>query len=497
MSNAITLTANLLSGDGSALTTFSNGYLGYPFTTDTIWYERGNDTNDSGDYYILEINAATSSSDLTLETFDLNFSWDNTAFEIVDTSDLEINDNFQYFNQVELDDNSGTARITAGSSTLGSGGEGVTNDGGQTFRILLQADNDVINNYDATAVGNTYINSQSETVAFTVGVNSFDSVLTSGSGSSFATQGATGSATFTYDVKEKVSNLAFIDGDIEMDTDRTTGTSDSTKLIRQGDTVLNEGGPAIYLTNWSVDNSQADATELMYSVGRDYDAASGVHIAIASTGSGTDFSSYDDTVSGQYLAVDREIGIDLVMNVSTSTAAGTVIDMADFYVDAFDYQTGDSASTMFMSDKSLVTYASDLNLDGRVSMVDLAYLNSGAGDNDYARDVDVNFDGQISIDDLAAMDDQFGSSMHTSAVTDMGADYLGFEFVGNNGSIFLYEGDSDVDMGQADDAFIDQNILETSGDSDYLDGTALLTDSFSGTFDDNTFNDNIEIGGDA
>ena len=122
----------------SALSDFSNGYLGYAAASPTIWYERGNDTNDSGDYYILEINAATSSSDLTLETFDLNFSWDNTAFEIVDTSDLEINDNFQYFNQVELDDNSGTARITAGSSTLGSGGEGVTNDGGQTFRILLQ-----------------------------------------------------------------------------------------------------------------------------------------------------------------------------------------------------------------------------------------------------------------------------------------------------------------------------------------------------------------------
>ena len=496
MSNAISFTANLLSGDGSALTSLNNGYLGSVFDTDTIWYERGNDTNDSGDYYILEINAATSSSDLTLETFDLNFSWDNTAFEIVDTSDLEINDNFQYFNQVELDDNSGTARITAGSSTLGSGGEGVTNDGGQTFRILLQADNNVINGYDAWADGSQgLINEAGETVEFGVSVNSFDSVLTSGSGSSFATQGATGNATFTYDVKEKVSNLKFLDGNIEMDTDRTTGTSDSTKLIRQGDTVLNEGGSAIYLTNWSVDNSQADSTALEYSVGS---YQSGISVAIADTSTDTyDFSSYSSYKVNQYLAKDESVGIDLVMKVSTSVAAGTIIDTANFYVAAGDIQNGDYEYKNFMSDKSLVTYASDLNLDGRVSMVDLAYLNSGAGDNDYARDVDVNFDGQISIDDLAAMDDQFGSSMHTSAVTDMGADYLGFEFVGNNGSIFLYEGDSDVDMGQADDAFIDQNILETSGDSDYLDGTALLTDSFSGTFDDNTFNDNIGIAGAA
>ena len=102
------------------------------------------------------------------------------------------------------------------------------------------------------------------------------------------------------------------------------------------------------------------------------------------------------------------------MHVDTSVAAGTVINSANFWAEAHDYQNGDHEFTYFEEDKSLVTYASDLNLDGRVSMVDLAYLNSGAGDGNYARDVDVNFDGFITIADLEAMDDQFGSSLHTS-----------------------------------------------------------------------------------
>ena len=407
MSNAITLTANLLSGDGSALTDFSNGYLGYTDATDTIWYERGTNTGNSGDYYILEINAATSSSDLTLEIFDVNVEWDDELFEIVYTSDIEISDNFKYFNQVDLNAENGTARITAGSSSLDNGGEGVTSDGGQTFRILLQANNDDINNYNG-ANGNLFNDSNIE-VSFDVDVNSFDSVLTSGSGSTFETQGATGSETFTFAAKEKVSLLEFYEGDIEMDTDRTTGTSDSTKIIRQGDTVFDEGNSSLYLANYY---GEADSTSLIFKLGQ----TDGISVAIAGTGSGFDIEDYNYDIEDLYLEKGGEIAFDLVMHVDEDVAAGTIINSNNFFATAYDYQNGNSASTYFdtyAEDKSLVTYASDLNLDGRVSMVDLAYLNSGAGDGNYARDVDVNFDGQISIADLEAMDDQFGSSLHT------------------------------------------------------------------------------------
>ena len=56
----------------------------------------------------------------------------------------------------------------------------------------------------------------------------------------------------------------------------------------------------------------------------------------------------------------------------------------------------------------------------------------------------------------------------------------------------MFDGDGQYDVGQSDDAFIDQNILENDH-ADYLDGTALLTESFSGTFDNDILNDNIEI----
>ena len=67
-----------------------------------------------------------------------------------------------------------------------------------------------------------------------------------------------------------------------MDTDRTTGTSESTKIIRQGDTVFNEGNPAIYLGNYY---GEADSTDLMFEV---WSAQSGISVAIAGTGSGYD-----------------------------------------------------------------------------------------------------------------------------------------------------------------------------------------------------------------
>ena len=177
------------------------------------------------------------------------------------------------------------------------------------------------------------------------------------------------------------------------------------------------------------------------------------------------------------------------MHVDTDVDAGTVINSENFWAKAKDYRNGNEEFTTFKEDKSLVTYASDLNLDGRVSMVDLAYLNSGAGEGaTYARDVDVNFDGEISINDLQAMDDQFGSSLHTTNLIDRG---LGqFDFTGYGGTISLYEDDS-IYSEQADDSFIDQNILENGADAaDYLDGTALLTDSFSGIFNDDTFHEN-------
>ena len=168
------------------------------------------------------------------------------------------------------------------------------------------------------------------------------------------------------------------------------------------------------------------------------------------------------------------------MSVASDLAAGTIIDTSAFSINVKDNLNADTETTNFISDKSLVTYASDLNYDGRVSMIDLAYLNSGAGDGNYARDVDVNFDGQISINDLQSMDDQFGNSIHY--IDDMGSD-----------NIFAGSSTDEISLDGTDDkSFIDQNAME-HGDSgiDFMTNSTLLTDSFdtSDDFNETIFND--------
>ena len=115
-------------------------------------------------------------------------------------------------------------------------------------------------------------------------------------------------------------------------------------------------------------------------------------------------------------------------------------------------------------------------------MIDLAYLNSGAGEGNYARDVDVNFDGQISIADLERMDDQFGKSIHN--LDDMGID-----------NIFAGVSSDEITLdATADKPFIDQNAME-HGDSgtNFMINSTLLTDSFdtNDDFNETVFNDGV------
>ena len=99
-------------------------------------------------------------------------------------------------------------------------------------------------------------------------------------------------------------------------------------------------------------------------------------------------------------------------------------------------------------------------------MMDLAYLNAGAGNTEGSTDdVDVNYDGEISLKDLEKMDAQWGSSLHTNnAITND-------QFNGtNNSTIDLSEISLGGNYGNADNsAFISQNSTEnTSGFVDTL-----------------------------
>ena len=107
-----------------------------------------------------------------------------------------------------------------------------------------------------------------------------------------------------------------------------------------------------------------------------------------------------------------------------------------------------------LSGKNLITFKSDINYDGRVSMKDLAYLNAGAATG-YNRDVDVNYDDEISMDDLADMDRQWGNSLHSGSVM------AGDSFTGNDQTIISLSSKDIGDNGKIDNtAFIQQNATE-------------------------------------
>ena len=72
------------------------------------------------------------------------------------------------------------------------------------------------------------------------------------------------------------------------------------------------------------------------------------------------------------------------------------------------------AQHLIMYTTNLITYQADLNLDGVVSMLDLAYLNSGAYEQ--TNDTDVNFDGMVDINDLALLDADW-MNLHTGDQT--------------------------------------------------------------------------------
>ena len=480
-----TVTGGVFSPNFLTSTAEDNGFLGITADRD-IWFDRTTDSLDdtvAGDYYILEIDASVATG--TLETFDITLDFDHTLFETVDTSNFEISDSFGFFNQVSYVD--GQARLTAGSSAELGGGSGIGSSSSETFRVLLQAKNDVLEREDengnALYDGDSTFNDAGVSTDFTVTANSFDSIVTSGEGSSFTTLNATGSQTDTYTLGEKVSELGFTAGDIEFDTNRTTGVdATTTKLIRQGDTVFSDSsvGAAITIGN----SGNAEATSLEYSVTSYQD---GVDVKIDSGSGSLDFDTYSansltSANAATSLAVDATEDVKLVMSVASDLAAGTIIDTSAFSINVKDNLNADTETTNFISDKSLVTYASDLNYDGRVSMIDLAYLNSGAGDGNYARDVDVNFDGEINIYDLARMDDQFGKSIHY--LDDMGSD-----------NIFAGYSTDEITLDPTDDKpFIDQNAME-HGDSgiDFMIDSTLLTDSFNtnNDFNETVFNDGV------
>ena len=195
-----------------------------------------------------------------------------------------------------------------------------------------------------------------------------------------------------------------------------TGIEDFSNLIRSGSTLYKA------TSEWK-NNGDITATDMKLKLnGNSYDLdTNSIDLSIngsKQTELGTTGIALDN------LAIDNSITIDYA--IKATGKAGSVFESADigYEINAAGGKSFTS-TTDYLESSNLITYQGDLNLDGTVSMLDLAYLNSGALDE--AKDTDVDFSGTIDMNDLEYIDTDWGESLHTGDKTFLGINSMAWE----------------------------------------------------------------------
>lgn len=188
-------------------------------------------------------------------------------------------------------------------------------------------------------------------------------------------------------------------------------------------------------------------------------------------------SSWDDSTSESF-SIDLEVRVNGQAGESIANESFYSIDGDDFK----DNQVVENNANLLS--RNIITYQGDINYDGRVSLMDLAYLNAGklyADQNSFiaSNDVDANFDGVISVSDIAILEKDFMQSIHDAVDYDVSWDQTKWDTPEINegetsglsvGSITEIETIINFD----NSAFIQQEILEESGllnSVNYLDNS--------------------------
>ena len=184
-------------------------------------------------------------------------------------------------------------------------------------------------------------------------------------------------------------------------------------------------------------------------------------------------SSWDDSTSESFY-------IDLKVRVSGEE--GESISQESFYaLSGNDFKDNLKVSNNSERlSKNIITFQGDLNYDGRVSLVDLAYLNAAkihADSNSFiaSDDVDANFDGEISIADIAIIESDFMKNLHTDLNhnEDLSGNYLNWDSLEWGIPQILDSEIAHLDVGSIDNShtfinfdntsFLRQQTLEDSG----------------------------------
>ena len=297
-------------------------------------------------------------------------------------------------------------------------------------------------------------------------------------------------------------------------TQRYIGSHDFTNLIRRGSSISSS------VSDIFISSGESSATSARFKSTRDsdyYDAELLFNLThtkvkfdpddsrrvVTSDGFTNiyEFGSSDfDAIEAGSLMEDGtrqdngdEVRLDYIINVIGN--AGSILDTSRLGIEMS--AAGGFRTTHYLGDtKNLITFQSDVNYDGRVSMIDLAYVNAGSrlksvNSSSPVSDVDINFDGEISIDDLEVLDGEWGQSIHDSSTSNS---FLGSSSVSLEDLASQIVGDSILNW--SNDSFQQQNLSESaddfigsineSGAANVVIGTSVLNShlAFEGRFED-------------
>ena len=207
-------------------------------------------------------------------------------------------------------------------------------------------------------------------------------------------------------------------------TQRYIGSSDKTFLVRAGDTVsadtywTNAGTYSESLTDLILSNVGTGDLSLDLSRGTSFNSYNtggnlGGEVSVLEGLDVEDSSLAGDNFSGSF-AEDIKLSVDVFVS-STATVGEAVTGLDFFKVTGANNDTSNGTNDASKTTANVVTFAGDLNYDGRVSLKDLAFLNAGkiaqtAGAT--FSDVDANYDNTITVTDLAVLSTDWGKTIH-------------------------------------------------------------------------------------
>ena len=408
--------------------------------------------HDKGRQYVLAFEAESLYGDtITIDDLDITLDFNNSIFEALSANDVQITSDLPLANSALINNADGLIRIAAGSAdALGrTTGSGIGNKA-EVVRLLVNVKDSAFvgdglhtNNLVPLDAGIQVSANLDETV-----FSDLTTLRDQGGINAYATSSS------PLNISRANTELT-VTGDentLHLGTQRSIGGASTTNLIRRGDIVAN------HQVNWR-NTGDAAATGLTI------DASSNLNSNVAMVVSANGVSSVPDgSIAIGDLTIQRELSgtitdrdqVVVDFSYTATGAAGSVIDLgnAKYNVSANGGYSWESSNA---STKNLITYQGDLNYDGRVSMLDLAYLNAGAAQaqvkGTVAHDVDADFNGQIDISDLSILDADWGQSLHTGADSFLGSNMISMQDL-------LQQGDASW----SDTAFRDQNVVEASPD---------------------------------